>query len=139
MEGDITFIGPSRLFAQSLGFNASQTVYKYRFNATDSNISRPEFGTSHGDEIENVLKHPGLKTNGETTRTVEIMSRSWISFINDLTPNNHGIEGGSIWDEYSGESTGMDFVFEPGNFHLEKDNYRQEGISLINDAVFNLG
>jgi len=66
MEGDVTFIGPSRLFAQSLAFNVSQTVYKYRFNATDSNFSPPEFGASHGDEIEYVLKHPGTKTNGES-------------------------------------------------------------------------
>ena len=100
IEGDITFIGPSRLFAQSLAFNASQTVYKYRFNATDSNVSPPEFGASHGDEIEYVLRHPRLKANRETARTVEIISRSWISFINDLTPNNHGIEGVSVWEEY---------------------------------------
>ena len=55
-----------------------------------------------------------------------------------LTPNNHGIEGVSVWEEYSGECTSVDFVFA-GNFHLEKDNYRQEGISLINNAVLNLG
>jgi carboxylesterase type B len=61
----------------------------------------------------------------------KFISRSWISFIHDLNPNNHGLKDPNlpVWPLYSSE-TPKNIVFREGGSFIEKDNYRQEQLAF---------
>lgn len=50
------------------------------------------------------------------------MSRSWISFVHDLNPNNHGLREVPAWPEYS--KSPSNFVFSVRDSAVELDNWR---------------
>lgn len=50
------------------------------------------------------------------------MSRSWVSFVHDLDPNNHGIAGVPRWPCYS--EAAENIVFRADQVTLEHDNWR---------------
>jgi cholinesterase len=56
------------------------------------------------------------------------MSRSWISFVHDLNPNNHGVEDVPQWPEYS--ESASNFVFRVDNSTVEADTWRTEQLDF---------
>ena len=68
------------------------------------------------------------------------MMRTWISFVHDLDPNNHGLDYLPYWPQYDEAANGKVFYMNgtldnTTNFHVEEDTYRQAPIKYINDHV----
>lgn len=67
----------------------------------------------------------------------KLISRSWVSFIVDHDLNSWRRQGQwdglePEWPVYDKENP-HNFVFQPGQSHLEPDTFRKEQIRLIND------
>jgi carboxylesterase type B len=137
ITGDIIMIAPCRLFSQIASFSGYQPVYRYRANLTYPGIPAT-LGSTHGIDIPYVWNFPTLQLNPETSETVEFVSRAWVSFINDLDPNHHGVEGIPSWNPYSTLPTGENFVIAVNNFTTEPDVSRFDGISFINSVLLGL-
>ena len=58
----------------------------------------------------------------------KLMSRSWISFVHDLDPNNHGIKHVPHWPEYSRSRS--NFVFSVNTNTVEIDDWRSEQLAF---------
>jgi cholinesterase len=58
----------------------------------------------------------------------KLMSRSWISFVHDLDPNNHGMSRVPTWPEYS--KSPSNFVFRVDNNTVEMDNWRPKQLDF---------
>jgi triacylglycerol lipase len=135
ITGDVLFIGPCRLFSKA----QSTTTYRYRANLTDPTGQFPAMlGSTHAIEIGYVWNTPAVRTNSDLSRTVDFMSRAWVSFVVDLNPNNHGLSGIATWNKYSAAPQGQNFVIATNSFSTEVDTYRTNGINTINNAVLKL-
>jgi acetylcholinesterase len=135
ITGDVLFIGPCRLFCQA----QASTVYRYRANLTDpTGQFAPMLGSTHAIELEYVWNTPAVRTTSDLSRTVDFMSRAWVSFVVDQTPNNHGLSGIPTWNKYNAASQGQNFVIATNSFSTELDTYRTAGINTINNAVLKL-
>jgi acetylcholinesterase len=131
IAGDQSMIGPARQTAQI--FSTASVVYKYRFNATNPLAGFPDSaGAAHGDEVNFVWALPGLRNGTAQTQLVDLMSRAWVSFVVDLDPNNHGLKGIPRWEDYTSRVHGAGFVFQLDNLTMETDDYRHDGIELLN-------
>jgi carboxylesterase type B len=137
IEGDVLFIGPCRLFSSYSSFKEGQTVYRYRLNVTVPTFP-PMLGATHGSDVPYVWNTPSLCTDPNTCRTIDFVSRAWVSFVHDLTPNNHGLQGIATWNPYATSSSGQNFVIALNNFSTELDTFRSAGIGVINSAVLTL-
>lgn len=66
----------------------------------------------------------------------DFMSRSWLSFVYDLDPNRHGIDGLPYWPAYDA-SNPMNMVFMAEDNHegsyVERDDYRSEQLLWWNE------
>jgi len=58
----------------------------------------------------------------------KLMSRSFISFVHDLDPNNHGIRGVPSWPEYS--KSPSNFLFKVNGVTVEKNDWRKEQLKF---------
>jgi acetylcholinesterase len=129
--GDQVMIATARLTAQV--FSTTTPVYKYRFNVTNPIAGFPDFdGAAHGDEVNFVWNDPDLKTTPELTKVTDFMARSWVSFVVDLTPNNHGLPDIPVWEPYSSRDDGANIVIDIDCIYVETDDFRQRGIELLN-------
>ena len=137
IEGDVLFIGPCRLFTSTSSFIGGQTVYRYRLNLTVPAFP-PMWGATHGADVSYVWNTPSLRTDADTSRTIDFVSRAWASFVVDLTPNHHGLQNIATWNPYSTSTSGQNFVIALNNFSTELDTFRVPGITVINDAVLEL-
>jgi carboxylesterase type B len=87
-------------------------------------------------------------TEDDNTKFVELsnlMSRSWVSFIADGDPNNHGIdEVNTTWPLYNvsqGGGMGINMVFTVNitdRSYIEWDSWRGEGIAFINENALSV-
>jgi acetylcholinesterase len=139
INGDLTLISGARLTAQiysSTGVSPP-TTYKYRFNITNPLYPGfPDFfGSTHGYEVNFVWNDPDLRNTTELSRAVDILSRTWVSFVSDLNPNHHGLNGVPAWEPYTSRPEGANFVFQVDGYGMESDTFRFEGIELINRVV----
>jgi carboxylesterase type B len=57
-----------------------------------------------------------------------LISRSWISFVHDLDPNNHGVAHAPLWPEYS--KSGKNIVFAAANTMVEPDTWRTKQLEF---------
>lgn len=137
IAGDIIMIAPCRFCSYITAFTGYQDVYRFRANLTIP-IIPAMLGSTHGIEIPYVWNDPGLQHDPKYSKTVEFVSRAWASFIHDLNPNNHGIEGVPQWNPYINQPTGENFVIAVNNFSTEPDTYRFDGIGFINSALLQL-
>jgi len=134
IAGDMIMIAPCRVFSCMSAFAARQPVYRYRVNLTLP--STPAMlGATHNIELPYVWNSPTLQLNATYSTTVNFVSRAWISFISDLDPNNHGLEGLPYWNTYSIGPSGENFVIALNNFSTEPDTYRLDEINFINSAI----
>jgi triacylglycerol lipase len=96
------------------------------------------WGATHGADVSYVWNTPSLRTDADTSRTIDFVSRAWASFVVDLTPNHHGLQNIATWNPYSTSTSGQNFVIALNNFSTELDTFRVPGITVINDAVLML-
>lgn len=134
IAGDVFMIAPCRLFSRMSAFSAQQPVYRYRVNLTHPGAPAM-LGSTHGIELPYVWNSPTLQLNATYSRTVNFVSRAWISFISDLDPNDHGMEGIPYWNPYSIIPSGENFVIALNNFSTEADIYRLDRMNFINSAI----
>jgi Carboxylesterase family len=137
IAGDLTMIAPCRLFSQIAAFLTYQDVYRYRANLTYPGIPAM-LGSTHGIEIPYAWNFPTLQLDPKTAKTANFVWRACVSFINNLDPNDHGVEDIPRWNPYSTQPTGENFVIDVNDFSTESDTYRFAGISFIKAALLEL-
>jgi cholinesterase len=124
-------------FYSSRKNNLRRPVYSYRFDQSTWNgvevlvaTVAPVYST-HYTEICFVFNiDPSVSVNNTNWigpdpafyELSKLMSRSWISFVHDLDPNNHGVAGIPTWPSYS--ESPSNFVFRVENSEVELDNWR---------------
>ncbi|ORY15162.1 Alpha/Beta hydrolase protein [Clohesyomyces aquaticus] len=139
--GDVTMIAPRRKTCQEWSAH-SVPAYCYRFNTIPFGLP-PYIGVTHFQEVAFVFDNkaglgygfPGVSVNpfgGNVTSYFELadtMSAAWVAFIHDGKPQEY-------WPVYGGKGgDGMNWVFDAnvtGLGFAEKDDWRKEGIDLIN-------
>ncbi|KAK6358045.1 hypothetical protein TWF730_007399 [Orbilia blumenaviensis] len=119
------------------------TAYSWRFNTIPAGVPR-ELGSTHVADQAFVFANflgVGYDTNyydvepasrkANYIKTGLLMSRAIMSFVHDLTPNNHGMKGYPKWPKYD-DNEPKNFVFE-GNTtsYVEPDNFRKAGINIF--------
>jgi carboxylesterase type B len=126
--GDYLLIAANRFTTQTY-VDQDRNVWTYRFDIQLA--GNPEYlGVYHGTDIPFWFNIPTTIYTEKENATSQFMARSWISFIHDL-----GAELGSkfpTWPKFNNGSANM--VFKEGRC-LEKADFREEGISLINEHL----
>ncbi|POS72259.1 hypothetical protein DHEL01_v209348 [Diaporthe helianthi] len=142
--GDVAFVAPRRQTAETWAAQGAP-AYSYRFNAIPNGVP-PEIGVGHYNDIAymfrnylgtgyrpDILPFEGMPWGH--FKLARLMSSSWARFISDLDPNApwSGRYGKSTaWAKYSLDNP-TNFVFDANvTSHSEPDNFRKEGIDLIN-------
>jgi carboxylesterase type B len=143
--GDVTFIAERRGTCQAWS-NYNVDAYCYRFN-TIANDSTWLVGATHFSEVAFVFDNTqglGYRNGnpfGEKPQSysdlARLMSSTWASFINDLSPNSWNGRNTSIptWPVYNNTNP-MNIVWDANVTtlaHRELDNWRQVGIQFIID------
>ncbi|KAH8881065.1 alpha/beta-hydrolase [Thozetella sp. PMI_491] len=135
--GDHLFIADRRLTTMQWS-KYNGTTYCYRFNINPYTGGADLSSVTHGSEIPFVFgntTNPKYFANKPSWyyEQATLINHMWISFFNDLTPNNHGIRGQPQWPLYDGaDGYGTNFVFEANaTNHLELDTYRAEAIAYL--------
>ncbi|KAF8846650.1 alpha/beta-hydrolase [Acephala macrosclerotiorum] len=115
-------------YDSSLDSRTRKPVYNYRFDQSPWNGIEvlvaticfvfnidPSVSTNNANWIGPYPDYYELST---------LMSRSWISFVHDLDPNNHGVRGVPKWPEYSKSPSNI--VFRANGAEVELDNWKSE-------------
>jgi carboxylesterase type B len=151
--GDAVVIAPRRATNQAWSAY-SVPSYSYRFDVVVNGVST-FIGSTHFQEVAFVFDNingEGYATSpfGNMTADDEkkfvdlanLMSRSWVSFITDGDPNNHGVQNTTSWPAYNstaGGGLGINMVFTVnGSSYIEWDSFRGEGIAFINDNALSV-
>ncbi|BFZ63811.1 hypothetical protein YB2330_004943 [Saitoella coloradoensis] len=139
--GDELMVGPRRWLARDMSSAGVKNTYSYRFDTLPYTGPTP-YGVTHFQEVALVFSNFQNNTNyiGPNPTYHEfanLMSRMWVSFANDLTPNNHGIAGVVQWPEYSVDgSTPMNIVLNAtSGAYAEEDTFREEGIAYLRETA----
>ncbi|PSN67204.1 carotenoid ester lipase-like protein precursor [Corynespora cassiicola Philippines] len=144
--GDRMFDAPRRLTAEAWA-NNRVPVFSYRFNVAPSDMDPKVFGVTHFQEIPFVFRNydgVGFEKNKMASNSTEIrrkykqvaklMSRMWISFANDHSPNGHGVTEFQVdWPAYTNGSA-VNMLFGLNETNLEKDTYRSSAIRSLIDS-----
>ncbi|EPS43629.1 hypothetical protein H072_2399 [Dactylellina haptotyla CBS 200.50] len=142
IAGDYLLIAGRRLTARAWA-ERGQNAYSWRFN-TIPNGYLWEHGVTHVADQAFVFANfmgvgyeqnyydvepPSRKAN--YIKTGLLMSRSLMSFVHDLTPNNHGVPGYPRWPKFEKDDP-KNFVFD-GNTtsYVEPDTFRKAGINIF--------
>ncbi|KAF8992207.1 alpha/beta-hydrolase [Hymenopellis radicata] len=140
--GDMYIIAPRRYQCEVMK-QWSSNVYSYRFNTRSELILTAVTGdilsgVNHYDDILFVFGNPTNLTDtyemflGSDPTALAVskdMVRAWVSFTRNLNPN-HVMSDLPYWPSY-GESP-VNMVFDAGGSYVEPDDFRKEGIALIN-------
>ncbi|KEF50996.1 uncharacterized protein A1O9_12950 [Exophiala aquamarina CBS 119918] len=142
-SGDFEFAGPRRLQCQSWSRH-NVSAYCYRFNAVPSGYP-PEIGSAHFDEVAFVFNNldglgyainPFQDQPQSYTDLSDLMTRMWVSFIHDGSPNQHGVldyEEWPIYDIQQNGGVGKDYFFtSTPKSSIETDDWRIAGINYLN-------
>ncbi|GJN93304.1 hypothetical protein Rhopal_006351-T1 [Rhodotorula paludigena] len=138
--GDIQF-GAGRRFLAEQFSAAGQPVYSYRFDQPAENAT-VQTGTTHFVEVAYVFSYPFKTANTLGTRPgdaelAHLVTSQWISFIVDGTPNNNGVDGAPTWPDY--RDGAANFVHRRHGSVIETDDFRKDGIALINGLGWQAG
>ncbi|KAG9722806.1 alpha/beta-hydrolase, partial [Aureobasidium melanogenum] len=135
--GDEVFIANRRKTCETWAAN-NVSAYSYRFNAIPTGS---EF-VAHFQEVAFVFNNlnglgyaidPFANKSSAFTDLSDFMSKSWVTFVHDLTPNGFAGKNSSLpaWPVYSVEAP-QNMVFDANvTSHTEPDTWRAEGIKLI--------
>ncbi|KAK2020256.1 carboxylesterase [Colletotrichum eremochloae] len=120
--GEATFICPANNIMDAyVGANRSSTSWSYRFNVQDNQNVASGLGVPHVFEAPAVFGIDACPTP-DSFRTynkpiVSLMMNYWISFIRDLNPNTHKLNGAPDWGTWGKNQSR--YVFELDNNRME--------------------
>ncbi|KAF9027643.1 alpha/beta-hydrolase [Hymenopellis radicata] len=140
--GDMVMIAPRRQLCEVMT-EWSQTVYSFRFNAQPERLPTAITGdiltsVTHYEEIPFVFGNPTdlsdpyeifIGTDPQALAVSKAMVRAWVSFTRRLNPN-HVLNDLPYWPSYGESAANM--VFDAGGSFVEPDDFRKDGIALIN-------
>ena len=144
--GDVQMIAPRRQVAQVIS-NGTAPVYAAQFSQSTYRLPISA-GTPHYVEVASVFYNPLLTQNplGSKPRDVALaneMNAYWRSFVVHQDPNIGRLQGAAEWPAYNMAKDGQDQqqpIFldliksvKWGNSTARPDDFRQEGIRLINE------
>ncbi|KKA28950.1 hypothetical protein TD95_005342 [Thielaviopsis punctulata] len=148
-RGDYFMTGPRRLTTEVNAGKGADT-YSYDFDVLNSGIPNI-IGSTHFQEIPYMFNNTlgaGFETAVATNPLagkgqnyfdlVDLMSRMWVSFVNHMDPNQHGVAGTPIWPKYTLDKP-QNIVFNANVSHLsyvEDDTYRAEGMKYIVEDIY---
>ncbi|KAK9777706.1 putative Carboxylic ester hydrolase [Seiridium cardinale] len=141
--GDVRQHAPRRYMSQSWAKN-NVTSYSYHFNIFPAGVA-PEIGVTHfaevawmfyninGEGYHNAIANDPFEGVPESyIQAADVMSKMWISFIVDGTPNNSGLTE-IEWPAYTLDDP-RNLVFDANVsdlLYVEPDTYRAEGIAFL--------
>jgi carboxylesterase type B len=139
ITGDVNIHAGRRAYAINHSQRSKHPIYTYRFNQAPWNMQEVDVTTTapvyvtHFTEIVHVFDNPDKNVNWIgpypiISELATFVSRSWVSFIHDQNPNNHGLEGKPVWPKYN-TSNPQNIVFRAGASWVEKDDWRQEPLA----------
>ncbi|GFF30012.1 lipase 4 [Aspergillus lentulus] len=124
-------------------------VYSYRFDQPPWNgvleliATVPPVYSTHYAELIFVFNNPSQKLSNyigpypSFHQLSEFMSRSWASFVHDLDPNGHAVDGAPYWPRYE-QSKPQNIVFRTvdrsngSGSYVEEDTYRKDQLKWWN-------
>jgi carboxylesterase type B len=136
--GDIVMIAGRRKVAQ-VWSAAKQNVFSMRFDTPAWN-AKPSDGSKHSAELPFTFQNvtgilgpmPAFKNHQDLSNAI---GKAYVNFVNGFDPNPPvGREGAGPtlprWPSYLDQPVNM--VLNANNTHIEKDDWRSEGIDFIN-------
>ncbi|UKZ96626.1 uncharacterized protein TrAFT101_011404 [Trichoderma asperellum] len=142
IAGDYFIHSGRRFYANSHSIQSQMPMYTYRFDQAPWNMKEPSIMiippvyVTHYSEIVYVFDNPNNNSNfigpyPGYAKLQSFVSRSWVSFIHDLDPNNHGLQDPNLpkWPKYS-SSHPQNIVFREGGSFIENDDYRKQKLAF---------
>jgi carboxylesterase type B len=140
-NGDYYFIA-GRRFTASAWTLQNVTSYSYRFNTAHYDGEADYVSVTHGSELAFVFDsvngkgytpNPFADMPPSYYELAKLMSKMWVSFVHDLDPNGHGVNGVPTWPTYVAEDGyGKNIVFDANvTTYIEPDTFRAEGIAYL--------
>ena len=148
--GDWIFMAGRRFTSANWKAASGHQAYSFRFDTDPSRfplVVTPGLGprfAQHGSELSYEFRipyisptpYPPLPNVTAMQKVSYAMQATWVSFAATGSPNRHGLSWVPRWPSY-GESA-SNFVFNGTldnvlNLHIEKDDFRSQGIQWFND------
>ena len=139
-NGDYYFIA-GRRFASQMWSTHNVTTYSYRFNTVRYDGGEDLTSVTHATEMPFVFHitddtYDSLPFEGMPQSYFELsdlMSKMWVSFVVDGTPNGHGVADVPEWPVYEAlDGYGQNFVFDANaTSYVEPDTFRAEAIAYL--------
>lgn len=148
--GDHIFIA-ARRFATDTWAGHGVPAYSYRFDTVGSGVSAETLGAAHYTEIPfvfgnvdgvghevNFLASNSTEERDEFVGLSKHMSRMWLSFVNELSPNApYAVDSQTAWPAYT-KGNAINMVFRRHGISLEEDTWRANAITRINSVAVGL-
>ncbi|KAH6883326.1 carotenoid ester lipase-like protein precursor [Alternaria rosae] len=148
--GDHIFMAARRLGTE-MWAEYGVPAYSYRFDTVPGGVSPETLGAAHFAEIPfvfgnvdgvghevNFLASDSTEEREEFVRLSKRMSRMWLSFANELSPNAHyALDDDTIWPAYI-KGSARNVVFGKIGIGLEEDTWRANAITRMNSAAVGL-
>lgn len=149
--GDLVFIAGRRKMAAGWKSATGKRAYSFRFDTDPTRfplVVTPGLGVGfaqHGSDLSwqfrlpytSPTPYPPIPDVSAMKKESYAMQVAWISFAVTGDPNRHGLRWISHWPSYE-RGRPINFVFNATlennlNLHVERDDYRKEGIAFINN------
>jgi carboxylesterase type B len=130
-------------FYSSLAKEKRQPVYSYRFDVTPWNgveelvaTEAPVYATHYAeicfvfniDSSASVNNSNWIGPYKSYHQLADLIAKSWVSFVHDLDPNNHGFKKVPHWPDYSINPSNL--VFKIRESVVERDDWRQKQLKF---------
>jgi len=154
--GDWIFMAGRRFTAAHWKAVSGHQAYSFRFDTDPSRfplVVTPGLGpgfAQHGSELGYEFRipyisptpYPLLPNVTAMQKVSYAMQATWVSFAATGSPNRHGLSWVPRWPSY--DESPSNFVFNGTldnvlNLHIEKDDFRNQGIQWFNDRRALLG
>lgn len=149
--GDLVFIAGRRKMAAGWKSVTGKRAYSFRFDTDPTRfplVVTPGLGVGfaqHGSDLSwqfrlpyiSPTPYPPIPNVTAMRKESYAMQATWISFAATGDPNRHGLRWISHWPSYE-KGRPINFIFNATlennlNLHVERDDYRKEGIAFINN------
>lgn len=149
--GDLVFIAGRRKMAAGWNLVTGKRAYSFRFDTDPTRfplVVTPGLGVGfaqHGSDLSwqfrlpyiSPTPYPPIPNVAAMKEESYAMQAAWISFAATGDPNRHGLRWIPQWPSYE-KGRPINFVFNATlenklNLHVERDDYRKEGIAFINN------
>ncbi|RFU73912.1 hypothetical protein TARUN_8293 [Trichoderma arundinaceum] len=142
IAGDYFIHSGRRFYANSHSIRSQKPIYTYRFDQAPWDMRAPAIMivppvyATHYSEIVYVFDNPNNNSNfigpyPSYARLQSFVSRSWVSFVHDLDPNNHELRDPNLpkWPKYNSRHP-QNIVFREGGSFIENDDYRKQQLAF---------